>query len=204
MGKAITFGEIDDAVAALRRLAAGRGPEQGRARRDHDAQRAAVSGRASRRCCAPAASSSTSIRSTRRASSSTSSRIRAPRRSIILENFATTLEQALARHADQARRRRLRWATCSASPRALIVNFVVRKVKKMVPAVVAAGRTSRFNDAIAAGPAMTFKPAASSARTTSPCCSTPAARPASPRARCCCTATSSPTCCSPRPGCSRR
>ena len=43
-----------------------------------------------------------------------------------------------------------------------------------------------------------------SAPTTSPCCSTPAARPASARARCCCIATSSPTSCRPRPGTSRR
>ena len=42
----------------------------------------------------------------------------------------------------EARGRRRRWATCWASPRALIVNFVVRTVKKMVPRLVAAGRTS--------------------------------------------------------------
>ena len=50
--------------------------------------------------------------------------------------------------ADQEGRRSRRWATCSAFPRALIVNYVVRKVKKMVPAFDLPGAV-RFNDVLA-------------------------------------------------------
>ena len=93
--------------ARLRRLPAGPGPGQGRPRRGHDAQRAAVPGRGRRRSCAPAWSSSTSTRSTRRASSSTSSRTRAPRRSSSSRTSRTTLQQVHRGDADQARRARV-------------------------------------------------------------------------------------------------
>ena len=78
-----------------RRLAAEPRAGEGRARRDHDAQRAAVPGRDGRACCGPATSSSTSIRSTRRASSSTSSKDSGAEAIVILENFANTLQQVI-------------------------------------------------------------------------------------------------------------
>ena len=79
-------------------------------------------------------------------------------------------------------------------PKGLIVNFVVRTVKKMVPACRCPA-TSAFNAAIAAGRSHGLRAARRSGPTTSRCCNTPAARPASPRARRCCTTPSSPTCC---------
>ena len=117
----------------------------------------------------------------------------------------------LRRHAAAGDRQRCRprrwcsprWATCSACPRALIVNYVVRKVKKMVPAFDAARRRALQRRA-GAGPRQDRTRRRRSGPTTSPCCSTPAAPPASARARCCCTATWSPTSCRPRPGTSRR
>ena len=76
---------------------------------------------------------------------------------VILENFATTLQAVLARTAGQACRRRRRWATCSAL-KGLLVNFVVRRVKKMVPAWSLPGHVT-FNAALKAGArARRFKP----------------------------------------------
>ena len=72
MGKAISFAQVDDASRALARVAAGPGPGEGRPRRHHDAQRAAVPSGRRRDPARRATSSSTSIRCTRRASSSTS------------------------------------------------------------------------------------------------------------------------------------
>ena len=62
-------------------------------------------------------------------------------------------------------------------PKSLIVNYVVRKVKKMVPAFDLPGAV-RFNDALVAGPRQDASSRPRSAPTTSRCCSTPAARPA--------------------------
>ena len=87
-------------------------------------------------------------------------------------------------------------------PKGTIVNLVVRKVKKMVPAFSLPGAV-KFKDALAAGRAHDAQRRRRSGPTTSPSCSTPAAPPACPRARRCCTATSSPTCCRTRHGCSR-
>ena len=84
----------------------------------------------------------------------------------------------------------------------LLVDFVLRHVKKMVPAVVAAGRDPAVRRA-RRRPQAARSSACRSSTTTSRSCSTPAARPASPRARCCCTATSSPTCCRRARGCGR-
>ena len=85
----------------------------------------------------------------------------------------------------------------------VVVNLVVRKVKKMVPAYSLPGAVT-FNEALAAGPRRKIQQAEARRPTTSRSCNIPAAPPASPRARRCSTATSSPTCCRTMPGCSRR
>ena len=76
---------------------------------------------------------------------------------IVLENFAATLEQAIAggaiKHVVVAS-----MGDLLGFPRGLIVNFVVRRLRKMVPAFALPGHVT-FNDAIAAGRAMAFVPA---------------------------------------------
>ncbi|MGH8748880.1 MAG: long-chain-fatty-acid--CoA ligase [Burkholderiales bacterium] len=76
---------------------------------------------------------------------------------VILENFAHTLEEVLPRtpvkHIAVASLGDL------LGPKGLIVNFVVRNLKKMVPAFELPG-AERFNAVIAAGSAMTLKPVA--------------------------------------------
>src|SRR5579864_8313653 len=74
---------------------------------------------------------------------------------IILENFAVTLQTIVGKtsvkHVVVATMGDLMGA------KGLIVNFVVRKVKKMVPAWSLPGHI-RFNDAVAEGARQTFKP----------------------------------------------
>ena len=121
---------------------------------------------------------------------------------VILENFAATLQQVL----DAVPTKKVVLAAMGdmlGLLKGTLVNHVVRKVKKMVPAFYAARRRALQRRA-GAGPRQAVHAAATSGPTTSPCCSTPAAPPASARARCCCTATWWPTSCSPRPGTSRR
>ncbi|MDB5758880.1 MAG: long-chain fatty acid--CoA ligase [Burkholderia sp.] len=76
---------------------------------------------------------------------------------IILENFATTLEQVVAstkvRHVVVAS-----MGDLLGSAKGMIVNFVVRNMKKMVPAYSVANAVS-FKRALAEGSRMTFKPA---------------------------------------------
>ena len=73
---------------------------------------------------------------------------------IVLENFASTLEQAIAgtavKHVVVAA-----MGDLLGFPKGLIVNFVVRTMRKMVPAFSLPGHT-KFNDAVAAGRSMTF------------------------------------------------
>ena len=120
---------------------------------------------------------------------------------VIIENFANTLEQCIAntpvKHVVLAA-----MGDQLGLLKGALVNYVVRNVKKMVPAYNLPGAV-RFNDAIAAGHARHASRSPRSSPTTWPCCSTPAAPRACPRAPCSCIATSSPTCCSPRPGTSR-
>jgi long-chain acyl-CoA synthetase len=75
---------------------------------------------------------------------------------IVLENFAKTLEQAIAgtpvKHVVVAS-----MGDLLGFPKGLIVNFVVRTVRKMVPAWSLPGHV-RFNDAISAGRSMAFTP----------------------------------------------
>ncbi|HEX5957693.1 MAG TPA: AMP-binding protein, partial [Hyphomicrobiaceae bacterium] len=74
---------------------------------------------------------------------------------IIVENFAHTLQEVIART-------RVQHVVLTALgdllgfPKRAIVNTVVRKVKKMVPAFSLPGAT-RFNDAVAAGREMTLQ-----------------------------------------------
>ncbi len=74
---------------------------------------------------------------------------------IILENFATTLEKVLSKtpvkHVVVASMGDLMGL------KGHIVNFVVRKVKKLVPAWTLAGHV-KFNDALSAGKSAGFKP----------------------------------------------
>jgi len=76
---------------------------------------------------------------------------------IVLENFAATLEQAISggaiKHVVVAS-----MGDLLGFPKGLIVNFMVRRVAKMVPAFALPGHVT-FNDAIAAGRAMAFVPA---------------------------------------------
>jgi long-chain acyl-CoA synthetase len=77
---------------------------------------------------------------------------------IVLENFAGTLEQAL--HAGGAKTAVKHVVVASMGdllgfPNGLIVNFVVRTVRKMIPAFTLAGHF-KFNDVIAAGRSMAF------------------------------------------------
>jgi long-chain acyl-CoA synthetase len=73
---------------------------------------------------------------------------------IVLENFAATLEQALAgtavKHVVVAS-----MGDLLGFPKGLIVNFVVRTMRKMVPAFSLPGHT-KFNDAVSAGRSMAF------------------------------------------------
>jgi long-chain acyl-CoA synthetase len=73
---------------------------------------------------------------------------------IVLENFAATLQQAMAgtpvKHVVVAT-----LGDLLGFPKGLIVNFVVRTVKKMIPAWSLPGHFS-FNAAVAAGKSMTF------------------------------------------------
>ena len=76
---------------------------------------------------------------------------------IVLENFATTLQQAIAgsavKHVVVAS-----MGDLLGFPKGLIVNFVVRTVRKMVPAWSLPGHF-KFNDVIAAGRSMALAPA---------------------------------------------
>jgi long-chain acyl-CoA synthetase len=75
---------------------------------------------------------------------------------IVLENFALTLQQAIAgsavKHVVVAS-----MGDLLGFPKGLIVNFVVRRVAKMVPAFSLPGHF-KFNDVIAAGRSMAFAP----------------------------------------------
>ena len=75
---------------------------------------------------------------------------------IVLENFASTLQQAIrgtaVKHVVVAS-----MGDLLGFPKGLIVNFVVRTVRKMVPAWSLPGHTA-FNTAVSAGRSMSFAP----------------------------------------------
>jgi long-chain acyl-CoA synthetase len=76
---------------------------------------------------------------------------------IMIENFATTLQQVLA--AVPTKKIILTaLGDMLGFPKAMIVNYVVRNVKKMVPAYELPGAV-KFNDALAQGRGKTYKPA---------------------------------------------
>ncbi len=77
---------------------------------------------------------------------------------VVLENFAVVLAQVMA----AVPTKKVVLASMGdmlGFPKSLIVNYVVRKVKKMVPAFDLPGAV-RFNDALAEGRGKTFKPQA--------------------------------------------
>ncbi len=76
---------------------------------------------------------------------------------IMVENFATTLQQVLP----QVPTKKIVLTALGdmlGFPKSLIVNYVVRNVKKMVPAYELPGAV-RFNEALSQGRGKTFKPA---------------------------------------------
>ena len=78
---------------------------------------------------------------------------------IVLENFASTLEQALRAGAGKTAVKHVVVASMGdllGFPKGLIVNFVVRTLRKMIPAFTLAGHF-KFNDVIAAGRAMALR-----------------------------------------------
>lgn len=74
---------------------------------------------------------------------------------VIIENFATTLEQCIA-HTPIKHTILVSMGDMLGFLKGTIVNYVVRKVKKMVPAFNLPQAT-RFNDAIASGTKLTLK-----------------------------------------------
>ena len=75
---------------------------------------------------------------------------------IVLENFASTLEQALRAGAGKTAVKHVVVASMGdllGFPKGLIVNFMVRTVRKMIPAFTLAGHF-KFNDVIAVGRSM--------------------------------------------------
>jgi long-chain acyl-CoA synthetase len=77
---------------------------------------------------------------------------------IVLENFASTLEEALRRSGGKTAVKHVVVGSMGdllGLPRGLIVNFIVRTVRKMVPAFSLTGHF-KFNDVIAAGRSMVF------------------------------------------------
>ena len=77
---------------------------------------------------------------------------------IVLENFASTLEQALRAGAGKTAVKHVVVASIGdllGFPKGLIVNFVLRTLRKMIPAFTLPGHF-KFNDVIAAGRSMAF------------------------------------------------
>ena len=119
---------------------------------------------------------------------------------VVVENFAHTL-------ADVLGKTKLKHVVVTSigemlGLKGLLIDFVLRHVKKMVPAV-ANSRRDLAPQRAGRGSATQARDRRRSGTTTSRSCNTPAARPAWPRGRCCSTATSSPICCRRAPGSGR-
>ena len=101
---------------------------------------------------------------------------------IVLENFAAVLQEALpntpVKHVIVAS-----LGDMLGRVKGMLVNAVVRHVKKMVPAYAIPAATM-FNDAMADGRKSAFHTGCDRQQEISPSCNTPAAPPASPRAPC--------------------
>jgi long-chain acyl-CoA synthetase len=106
---------------------------------------------------------------------------------VILENFATRWPRRSGKTASSTSSSPA-WATCSASRRALIVNFVVRRVKKLVPAF-SLPKAVQLQRRAAKGRHAERSTSRRLDPMTSPSCNIPAARPAFRRARRCFIAT---------------
>ena len=99
---------------------------------------------------------------------------------VILENFATVLQQVIARTAVK------HVVVASLGdmlgfPKGTLVNFAARRIKKLVPAFSLAGHV-RFTEALDAGARRGLQPRKGRCPVTSPSCNTRAARPVSPKA----------------------
>ena len=105
---------------------------------------------------------------------------------VILENFATTLQAVVAK--TQVKHVVVATMGDMLGLKGLLVNLVVRRVKKMVPAWSLPGHVT-FQLSAERRRAEHRSSRPRSGPTTSPSCNIRAARPASPRARRCCTAT---------------
>ena len=120
---------------------------------------------------------------------------------IVLENFATTVQQVIAQDRGQAchRRQHGRPARLQGRDR----QSGGPQGEEDGAGLVDPGR-GLVQRCARRRPRHEAQQAEARRSMTSPSCNIPAAPPASPRARRCSTATSSPTCCRTTPGCSRR
>ena len=200
MDKSISYRDLDEMSAALRRLSAEQGPAEGRARRADDAERAAISGRdrrrAARRLCGGERQSA--LHPARARASAQGFRRRSDRRA------------GEFRHHGAAGDREDRGQACHRRQHGRPARLQGRDRQSGGPqgeedgaGLVDPGRRLLQRRA-RRRPRHEAQQAAARRARTSPSCNIPAAPPASPRARRCCTATSSPTCCRTTPGCSRR
>ncbi len=152
MGKSLTYAELDTLSQRLGAWLQSRGLEKGARVAHHDAQRAAVPGGAGRR---PARR----LHGRQRQSAlhpararSTSSTTPAPKPSSCWRTSRTTLEQVLAEH--QVKHVVVAvMGDLLGGAKGMIVNFVVRNVKKMVPAFSLPRRRVASSDALAEGSA---------------------------------------------------
>ena len=201
MGKTITFAELDTLSNAFGAWLQGDGLQEGRARRADDAQHPAIPG--------------VPVRRSLRAGCTVVNvnPLYTPRE---LEHQLSDSGAEVDRGRREFRHIRCRWSSAKTKVRqvvvtsigellgfkGLIVDFVLRHVKKMVPALFAAPVRSGCPMRWLTGRrrAGTLEHRAAWVTTTLRSCSTPAARRAWPRARCCSIATSSPTCCRRAPG----
>ena len=110
---------------------------------------------------------------------------------VVVENFAHTLADVLSK--TEVKHVIVTTIGEMIGLKGVLVDFVLRHVKKMIPAWEIPGAT-RLSDALAEGAGASSSRWRSDMKT-SRFCSTPEAPRASPRARCCCIGTLSPTCC---------
>ena len=203
LGRVLTYAEVDRLSAPVRRLPAQRAQAQeGRPRRDHDAQLPAVPDRDLRRPARRPDGGQHQPDVHRARAQAPAGRLRRQR-----DRGARQLRAHACRKCSptprSSRSSPPASATCSAFPKGAIVNFVLKHVKKMVPGLRHPRRDPLQRRAHARRRRSKLPDVDDRLRTTSPSCSTPAAPPASPRARCSPTATSSPTCSRPRRGSAR-
>ena len=117
---------------------------------------------------------------------------------VIVENFASTLQQ-VRKDTPVEHVITTQLGDMLPAPKRWIVNLVIKRVKKMVPAWRIDGAIT-FRAALARGAGGELQAGRACRARTSRSCSTPAAPPACPRARCSPIATSSPTSSRPAPG----